>query len=163
MAGDIPDPGQLSEEQLRAAYEQEIKRVRVEHVLLENVVTIVNLGMRRTGLMAGTEDERDLGQVQLAIESVRALMPQIEQIAPEQVAPIREAVSQLQIAFLQARGGAPEGATAGAPAEAATGAAGAAGAPGAEPPAEPAPPAPGQDPAEGGPAQRSGRLWVPGQ
>jgi hypothetical protein len=163
MAGDIPDPGQLSEEQLRAAYEQEIKRVRVEHVLLENVVTIVNLGMRRTGLMAGTEDERDLGQVQLAIESVRALMPQIEQIAPEQVAPIREAVSQLQIAFLQARGGAPEGATAGAPAEAPTAAPGAAGVPGAEPPAEQQPPAAGQNQAEGGPAQRSGRLWVPGQ
>ncbi len=65
--------------------------MRVEHVLLENVVTMVNLGMRRTGLMPGTEDERDLGQVQLAIESVRALLPQIEQIAPEQVAPIRDA------------------------------------------------------------------------
>ena len=113
MAGEIPDPGQLSEEQLRAAYEQEIKRVRVEHVLLENVVTMVNLGMRRTGLMPGTEDERDLGQVQLAIESVRALMPQIEQIAPQQVAPIRDAVSQLQMAFVQAQGGAPAGATPG--------------------------------------------------
>ena len=107
MAEEIPDPGQLSEEQLRAAYEQEIKRVRVEHVLLENVVTIVNLGMRRTGLMPGTEDERDLGQVELAIESVRALLPQIEQIAPQQVAPIRDAVSQLQMAFVQAQGGEP--------------------------------------------------------
>src|SRR6202044_2296245 len=118
MAGEIPDPGQLSEEQLRAAYEQEIKRVRVEHVLLENVVTMVNLGMRRTGLMPGTEDERDLGQVQLAIESVRALMPQIEQIAPEQVEPIRQALSQLQMAFVQGSGGsvAPEAGE--APAEA---------------------------------------------
>ncbi len=81
--------------------------MRVEHVLLENVVTMVNLGMRRTGLMPGTEDERDLGQVELAIESVRALMPQIEQIAPQQVAPIRDAVSQLQMAFVQAQGGGP--------------------------------------------------------
>ena len=48
MAGDIPNgPEQLSEEQLRAAYEQEIKRVRVDQVLLENVVTVINLGMRR--------------------------------------------------------------------------------------------------------------------
>ena len=137
MAGDIPDPGQLSEEQLRAAYEQEIKRVRVEHVLLENIVTVVNLGMRRTGLMPGTEDERDLGQVQLAIEAVRALMPQLEQIAPQQVAALRDAVSQLQIAFVQAQGAGSAG-----PQE-----------PDSEPP----------QPGEAGPAQKSGRLWVPGQ
>jgi hypothetical protein len=170
MAGDIPDPGQLSEEQLRAAYEQEIKRVRVEHVLLENVVTMVNLGMRRTGLMPGTEDEADLGQVQLAIESVRALMPQIEQIAPQQVAPLREAVSQLQMAFVQAQGGAP-GDTAGAPGDIAGAPGDTAAAPevGTEQvPAE----APAESQAAGdesenpdgpGPAQRSGRLWVPGQ
>ena len=166
MAGDIPDPGQLSEEQLRAAYEQEIKRVRVEHVLLENVVTMVNLGMRRTGLMPGTEDERDLGQVQLAIEAVRALMPQIEQIAPQQVGPIRDAVSQLQMAFVQAQGGAPAGdepgsgepapATAGETAPA--GGVDGAGSPGPQPQEPEA-----SQPGEPGPAQRSGRLWVPGQ
>jgi len=163
MATDIPDPGQLSEEQLRAAYEQEIKRVRVEHVLLENVVTMVNLGMRRTGLMPGTEDERDLAQVQLAIESVRALMPQIEQIAPQQVAPLREAVSQLQMAFVQAQGGAAAD-TAAVPGGTATAPAGA-----REPvPAQaPEAPLPGtedpENPDGAGPAQRSGRLWVPGQ
>ncbi len=163
MAGEIPDPGQLSEEQLRAAYEQEIKRVRVEHVLLENVVTMVNLGMRRTGLMPGTEDERDLGQVELAIESVRALMPQIEQIAPQQVAPIRDAVSQLQMAFVQAQGGEPVAqAQGGEPVAQADG--GAAAATGAESGEAPAPQE--SDPTqqgEAGPAQRSGRLWVPGQ
>jgi hypothetical protein len=171
MAADIPDPGQLSEEQLRAAYEQEIKRVRVEHVLLENVVTMVNLGMRRTGLMPGTEDERDLAQVQLAIESVRALMPQIEQIAPQQVAPLREAVSQLQMAFVQSQGGAtadtaaaPDAAPA-APAEAAESAPAQAGE--SAPAQAPEAPQPGAEDPENpdgpGPAQRSGRLWVPGQ
>jgi hypothetical protein len=170
MAGDIPDPGQLSEEQLRAAYEQEIKRVRVEHVLLENVVTMVNLGMRRTGLMQGTEDERDLAQVQLAIESVRALMPQIEQIAPQQVQPIRDALSQLQVAFVQARGGQADAPAPGAAAGTPT--------PGPAPAGAGEPPSSGsQEPSSGpgeaqggepqtgeaGPAQRSGRLWVPGQ
>ena len=148
MAADIPDPGQLSEEQLRAAYEQEIKRVRVEHVLLENVVTMVNLGMRRTGLMPGTENERDLAQVQLAIESVRALMPQIEQAAPQQAGPIRDAVSQLQMAFVQASGGSPAASD---------------NAPAGDGPAEPAQAEEPAKPGEPGPAQRSGRLWVPGQ
>ena len=160
MAADMPDPGQLSEEQLRDAYEQEIKRVRVEHVLLENVVTMVNLGMRRTGLMPGTEDERDLGQVQLAIDSVRALMPQIEQVAPDQVSAIRDAVSQLQMAFVQGQAGKPASSTpssdqAAQPAAAETGEQAA-----AAPPPEPADPTQAGEP---GPAQRSGRLWVPGQ
>ena len=50
---------QPSEEELRAAYEAELKQIRVEQILLEQVVTLVNLGMRKTGLAPGTEDERD--------------------------------------------------------------------------------------------------------
>ena len=68
-----------AEEELRAAYEAEIKKIRVEQILLEQVVSIINLGMRRTGLAPGTEDERDIGQVRVAIEAVRALMPLLEQ------------------------------------------------------------------------------------
>lgn len=146
----------MDEEQLRAAYEQEIKRVRVEHVLLENVVTLVNLGMRRTGLMPGTEDERDLPQVRLAIESVRALMPALEQVSPEQAAAVRDALSQLQMAFVQASGGAAAGTAEHSPDDSGPGNPAA---PGPESPGEPAPVKPG----EAGPAQRSGRLWVPGQ
>src|SRR5450432_1827635 len=96
---------QPSEEELRAAYESEIKQIRVEQIVLEQVISLINLGMRRTGLSPGTEDERDLGQVRLAIEAVRALLPVIEQSAPSQVAPIREALSQLQMAFVRLGGG----------------------------------------------------------
>jgi hypothetical protein len=144
MATEDLNPEQMSEEQLRAAYEAEIKRIRVEQVLLENVVTLINLGMRRTGLMEGTEDERDPQQVTVAVDSVRALLPLIERIAPEQLQPIREALSQLQLAFVQSstQGSVPEG-----PATPAA------------PEAQDAPPKPG----EPGPAQSSGRLWVPGQ
>lgn len=146
----------MDEEQLRAAYEQEIKRVRVEHVLLENVVTLVNLGMRRTGLMPGTEDERDLPQVRLAIESVRALTPALEQVSPEQAAAVRDALSQLQMAFVQASGGATAGTGERPPDDSAP-----------ETPAEPGAESQGETgpvtPGEPGPAQRSGRLWVPGQ
>lgn len=147
-----------SEEELRAAYEEQIKQVRIEHVLLDNVVMMVNLGMRRTGLMPGTESERDPGQVQMAIESVRALMPMLETAAPDQAKQIREALSQLQMAYVQI-GGAPPG----APEGEGPGPAG----PGAGPgsgqtePASPQPPA--SKPGDAGPAQRSGRLWIPGQ
>jgi hypothetical protein len=166
------EPREPSEEELRAAYEAELKRLRVEHVLLDNVAALVNLGMRRTGLVPGTEDERDPAQVRLAIESVRAMLPVLEQAAPEQIGAIRDAVSQLQIAFVKiggqpgAPGGAPEagapaGESAGAPAGGTPSASGTPGTgePPPSPPPEPEPPKAG----EPGPAQRSGRLWVPGQ
>lgn len=137
---------QPTEEELRAAYEAEIKKIRIEHVLLENVVTLVNLGMRRTGLAPGTEDERDLEQVRVAIESVRAQLPLLEQSVPDRVSPIRDALSQLQLAFVRIGGQTSE-----------TGAAAQSG--------ETGPPGSGPAPAAGasGPAQSSGRLWVPGQ
>jgi hypothetical protein len=177
---------QPTEEELRAAYEAEIKKIRVEHVLLEHVVTLVNLGMRRTGLAPGTESERDPGQVRVAIEAIRAVLPLVERTAPQQIAPIKEALSQLQLAYVRIGGAAPAGtqatpeaAGAGAAPGGAQGDAGAApGGAGAAPggagaatadassragsgqTAEQEPP---PKPGEPGPAQRSGRLWVPGQ
>ncbi|MBV9337131.1 MAG: hypothetical protein JO243_14700 [Solirubrobacterales bacterium] len=152
------EPRQPSEEQLREAYEEEIKRLRVEHILLDNVAALANLGMRRTGMAPGTESERDPEQVRLAIESIRALLPVLEQTAPSQIGAIRDAVSQLQIAFVKIGG---RGATAGA---AGAGAAGAGAAEPSQPAGEGASSEPERPkPGEPGPAQRSGRLWVPGQ
>jgi hypothetical protein len=143
-----------TEEELRAAYEAEIKQIRVDQVLLEHVVSLVNLGMRRTGLAPGTEDERDVEQVRTAIEAIRALLPLLERTAADKVRPIRDALSQLQLAFVKVGGQAAQepGQTSGAEQ------------PGTEPPppkpgTEPPPPKPG----EPGPAQRTGKLWVPGQ
>jgi len=165
---------QPSEQELRAAYEAELKKIRVEHVLLEQAVTLVNLGMRRTGMAPGTEDERDLTQVRMAVDGVRAVLPLIEQAAPEQVQPIRDALSQLQLAYVRLGGGSeagPSGAGSGQAPPSTPGAG-----PGQTPPSTPGPgpgqtpPAPSSEdapepakPGEPGPAQRSGRLWVPGQ
>ncbi len=169
MSTDSEGRREPTEEELRAAYEAQIKQVRIEHVLLEHVVTVANLGLRRTGLAPGTEDERDPAQVQLAVDSIRALLPLLERSMPEQAAQIREALSQLQFAFVKIGGAEAEAgeATPGGPE------------PRQSPPAESAPAAgpsepqspPGGGPSEpekpesedAGPAQRSGRLWVPGQ
>jgi hypothetical protein len=140
-----------TEEELRAAYEAEVKKLRVEHILLENVVSLVNLGLRRTGLAPGTEDERDPEQVQTAIEAVRAVLPLLERTAPQQLPQIRDALSQLQLAFVKIGGGTGAAAAPSRP----TGEP----APGHEAAPEPESPTPG----EPGPAQKSGRLWVPGQ
>jgi hypothetical protein len=158
-------PGPTTEEELRAAYEAEIKKIRVEQILLENVVSLINLGMRRTGMAQGTEDERDLEQVRIAIESIRALMPIVEQTSAAQAGPIRDALSQLQLAFVRLGGapspGVPEGSPQATPPP---GPAGGGQPPGGAPPEPPQPAEPEpQKPGEPGPAQRSGRLWVPGQ
>ena len=148
---------QPTEEELRAAYEAEIKKIRVEQVLLEHVVSLVNLGMRRTGLSPGTEDERDLEQVRLAVEAIRAVMPLLERSSPQHVGPIRDALSQLQLAFVRiggGPGGAEEASGAGQPQPAQRETE-------REPQAAPASQPPKPD--EPGPAQRSGKLWVPGQ
>ncbi|HET9124441.1 MAG TPA: hypothetical protein VFN65_06110, partial [Solirubrobacteraceae bacterium] len=156
--------------------------------LLEQLVTLINLGMRRTGLQPGTEDERDPAQVRVAIEGVRALLPLVEDAAgPEQAGAIRQALSQLQLAYVRVggaeEGGAPgarpagepsaAGQPAGAPGGTGRPAGGAepggpgpgapAGAPGGAGGAEPTPPGPGPESGQPGPAQRSGRLGVPGQ
>ena len=182
---------QPTEEELRAAYEAEIKKIRVEQILLDQVVSLVNLGMRRTGLSPGTEDERDLSQVRLSIEAVRALLPVIEQAAPPQAAPIRDALSQLQMAFVRLGGsvggleseqatgsGSGETPGGGGGQSPPSGGAGEPGAGGSGPgpggsgsgpggSGSQAPPGPPDSetpkPGEPGPAQRSGRLWVPGQ
>jgi hypothetical protein len=155
---DTPMGERPTEAELRAAYEEELKRVRVEHILLQNISDLVNLGMLRTGLMEGAEAERDPEQVRLAIEAVRALLPLLEPAVPEQAAAIRQALSQLQLAYVRIGGGAaPEPA-------AAPGSESAAGGGSGTPPTEPASPQPpASTPGEAGPAQRSGRLWIPGQ
>jgi hypothetical protein len=131
-----------NEEELRAAYEAELKRLRVEDVLLQTVVSLLNLGGRKAGLAPGTEDERDPEQLRLAIEGARALMPLVEPALGAEASQVREILSQLQMAYAQTRGA------------------------GAQPPGPsgadtpPEPPAPEGGP---GPAQGSGRLWIPGQ
>jgi hypothetical protein len=160
------DPGrQPTEEELRAAYEAELKRIRVEDVVVQTIVSLINLGGRRAGLVPGTEEERDLGQVQIAIEAVRALMPLVEDALGPEAATLRDAVSQLQMAYAQLSGAGAGAAPGPGP--------GPRPAPGPEGEGEPPPaggdqpPGPGAEdepkPGGPGPAQRSGRLWIPGQ
>jgi hypothetical protein len=97
---------QPNEDELRAALEDQMRRITVQDVLLQTVVTLINLGARRLGLAGPPEEagDRDVEQARLAIEGARAL---IELVPQEQVAPIRDALSQLQMAYAQALQGAP--------------------------------------------------------
>jgi hypothetical protein len=101
--------GQPSEEELRARLEEELRRITVRDVLLQTVVSLINIGGQRLGLGEDGGEVRDLDQVRLAIEGVRALLPLIEQENPEQVRPVRDALSQLQMVYAREAGGAAPG------------------------------------------------------
>jgi hypothetical protein len=88
---------QPSEEELRSALEEQMKKITVEDVLLQTVVTLVNLAGRRLTV----EGEKDIEQARLGIDAVRALLPLCPQ---DQVGPIKDALSQLQMLFAQASG-----------------------------------------------------------
>jgi hypothetical protein len=100
-----PGPeGAPSEEELRAALEEQLKHIRVDDVILQTVATLVNLAGRRLGLASDDPVERDVAQAQQAIEAVRALLP----LCPEeQTEPIKAALSQLQMAFAREAQGTP--------------------------------------------------------
>src|SRR5207244_6479505 len=105
--------GPPSEEELRARLEEELRRVTVRDVLLQTIVTLVNLGGQRLGLSGpggpggptetteAAQEGRDMEQVRMAIEGVRALLPLLESTdeGAEQVRPIRDALSQLQLVY----------------------------------------------------------------
>jgi hypothetical protein len=134
---------EFSEEELRAL-EAEMERITVDDVLLQTVVSLLNLGGRKAGLGAspGEEPKRDLEQVRLAIEGTRALLPVLEPRHGDKLGPVRDTLSRLQMIYAQAAGQAPAQ---------------------EPPPAAPEEEPPAPKPGEAGPAQRSGRLWVPGQ
>ena len=160
---------QPTEEELRAAYEAELSRITSTDMIAQTAVSLLNLGARRLGLVgepqpgqegAGTGEStgagagRDLEQVRDAIDAVRALLEILERRIPDELRSLRDALAQLQMAYAR---------------EAQAGGAGAPGAPGGAGGGQTPPagtqeqPGQGESPAGPGPAQSSGRLWVPGQ
>jgi hypothetical protein len=138
-----PDPDAMSDEELRAAYEAELAAIRVDDVLIQTVISLLNLAARRAGLTGQPDDgEPDFEQVRLAIEAVRALLPLVEPVLGPDAKQVRDALSQLQLAYARSGAKPPAGAAAPAPADA---------------------PAAGSKPGEPGSAASSGRLWVPGR
>jgi hypothetical protein len=105
-----------------------MEKLTVDDVVLQTIVTLINVGARKAGLAEGSQ--ADLPQVKQAIDAARALMPIVEPRHGEALGPVKDALSRLQMAYVQKTGG---------------------------------PASPEAKPEGPGPAQESGRLWVPGQ
>lgn len=179
---DAPAGASEEYERERAAYEEQLDRIASAEMVLQAVVSLLTIGGRRlgsaasdsspasasgptTGEQGAPDPGRDLEQVRDAIDAVRALLPILERRMPRELGPLREALSQLQFAYArEAQAAGPE-ADAGEEREGSSGEASGGGeSGGAEPGAGGAPSA--QEPQQRrgpGPAESSGRLWVPGR
>jgi hypothetical protein len=124
---------QPSQEELRERIEDQLRRVRVQDLLLETVVSVINLSARRIA----KEDERDLEQARLGIEAVRAVVGLLDDEPAKQV---RGALSEVQVLYAKHAGGGPvEGPEGG----------------------EEAPPGGGEAPSREGAGRAPSRLWTP--
>jgi hypothetical protein len=92
-----------SPEELARELAEELRRLRVEDVLIQSLVSISSIGYRRLGLTEDTRADRDLEQARLAIETLRAVTPVLEQVVPaELVQQFQEQVASLQLAYAKA-------------------------------------------------------------
>jgi hypothetical protein len=118
---------------MRERLEEQLRQVRVQDLLLESVVSVLNLAARRIA----KEDERDLEQGRIGIEAVRALIGLLDD---EPAAQVRSALAEVQMLYAKEAAAAGE-----APAPE-----------GAEPEKPPQEPPPG-----GAPRQGPSKLWTP--
>jgi hypothetical protein len=105
VEGDEPQQPeqQPSEEEIRAQLEEEIRKVRVQDVILQSAVSVLNLSARRLA----KEDERDLEQAKAGIDAAGALAEFVPADAQPQ---LRQAVSELQMLYAKHAGGDAESA-----------------------------------------------------
>ncbi len=110
-------PGAPSEEELRAAYEAELARITAIDMIAQSAISLLNIGARRMGPPPGASEAeqaaagRDLEQVRDAVDGARGLLAILERRIPAQeLAPLKDALSRLQMAYAQELGSGGRGA-----------------------------------------------------
>jgi hypothetical protein len=100
----VSESGPLPEEETVAEeLAEELRRLRVEDVLVSTLMHVSSIGYRRLGATPDTEEDRDLEQVRLAIETMQALTPVLGRFVPEElVRDFHSSVANLQLAYAKA-------------------------------------------------------------
>ena len=92
-----------SEEQVARELAEELRKLKVEDVLVSVLVQISAIGYRRLGLTEETKDDRDLDQAKLAIDTMKALLPVLGQVVPaELIRDFDSSIANLQLAYAKA-------------------------------------------------------------
>ena len=100
----------VNEEELARELAEELRRLRIEDVLMQTLITISSIGYRRLGMTEDTKDDRDLQQAKLAIDTMTALTPVLESVVPEElIRDFNQSVASLQLAYANAAGEGADG------------------------------------------------------
>ena len=95
----------VNEEEVARELAEELRRLRIEDVLIQTLITISSIGYRRLGLTEDTRDDRDLQQTKLAIDTMAALTPVLERVVPEElIRDFNQSVAGMQLAYAKAAG-----------------------------------------------------------
>jgi hypothetical protein len=91
-------PPKPTDEELLKQVEDELKKLKVSDLLVQMLYTVSSLGYRKL-----SEDDRDLDQAKLAIETLKALLPVLEGAVGEDVLrDFRQVTANLQLAYADA-------------------------------------------------------------
>jgi hypothetical protein len=84
-----------NDEQLMNEFQEELKRLKVEDLLVQTLYTVSSLGYHKLGA-----ESRDLEQAKLAIDALQALLPVVKDAVPEEVArDFGQVIANMQLAY----------------------------------------------------------------
>jgi hypothetical protein len=96
---ELPD-----EEEIAEVLAEELAKLRVENILVGALIQVSTVGYRKLGLTEETESERDLEQTRIAIETMKALVPVLQQVISEDLLrDFEQSVAGLQLAYAKAK------------------------------------------------------------
>jgi hypothetical protein len=94
---------ELEQEAIARELSEELRKLRVEDVVVNTLVHVSSIGYRRLGLTEDSSNERELPQTALAIETMQALVPVLKDFLPQElVASFEEQIANLQLAYAKA-------------------------------------------------------------
>jgi hypothetical protein len=96
-----PETPQANDEELLKQVEEELKKLKVSDLIVQMLYTVSSLGYRKL-----SEQDRDLDQAKLAIETLGAVLPVLEGAVGEDVLrDFRQVTANLQLAYADASKG----------------------------------------------------------
>jgi hypothetical protein len=91
-------PEQQGDEHLLEQVEEELKKLKVSDLIVQMLYTVSSLGYRKL-----SEQDRDLEQAKLAIETLRAVLPVLEgAVSDDVLRDFRQVTANLQLAYADA-------------------------------------------------------------
>jgi hypothetical protein len=97
-----PEAPNTADDELLQQVEDELKKLKVSDLVVQMLYTVSSLGYRKL-----SEQDRDLDQARLAIETLQAVLPVLEGTVGEDVLrDFRQVTANLQLAYADASKGA---------------------------------------------------------